>query len=213
MYQESLLIVAKETLIQGLANQLNHLRLNGRDFGFIRIGIYLSVFLKIQQLEMKEAFNTLGVSGVWIIEKDSGLTILCYEPTPKIKGFIFGGMLIAIRGLMTEIQIGQLSSISTDTHDLTLTISENLVCAIILEKGSSTEYLFPLLTRISEEAEKLYLEMRNAVNFVDADFFSQFNSTLEELTVSHVEFIQKHSKTKVERTDKAEKKLEKSGLW
>ncbi len=164
---------------------------------------------------MKEAFYTLGVSGVWIIEKDSGLTILCYEPTPKIKGFIFGGMLTAIRGLMTEIQIGQLSSISTDTHDLTLTISEHLICAIILDKGSSTECLFSLLKRISEEAEKLYLEMKNAMNFIDENFFSQFNSTLEELTENHVAYMQQKIKSerKVERTDKAEKKLEKSGLW
>jgi len=51
---------------------------------------------------MKNAFKKLGVSGVWIIEEDSGLTLLCYEPVSTISGTIFGGMLIAIRSLISD---------------------------------------------------------------------------------------------------------------
>jgi hypothetical protein len=164
---------------------------------------------------MKEAFNALGVSGVWIIEKDSGLTLLCHEAKATIPGTIFGGLLTAIRGLMTEIQIGQLSSISTDTHDLILTISDNIISAIILESDSSTECLYPLLVRINEKAEEHYLKMQQKISYVDTDFFNQFSQLLKEITTSHLEYMRKHCESIEEKEpeEKAEDKLEKAGLW
>lgn len=167
---------------------------------------------------MKSVTELLGVTRVWIIEKHSGVTLYCYEPMSKIPGSLFGGLLTAIRQMMSEIQIGQLSSISTDTHNLIITISEHITSVIILEKGFSTECLYPILIQINNESEKIYLNVMEQYGYMDTDFFSPLDKFLFEEFDSHIEHLAGHcedfpEQVQIKKKDDAGKKLEDSGLW
>ncbi len=174
--------------------------------------------LEAIRAEMKSVSDLLGVTRVWIIEKHSGITLYCYEPMSKIPGSLFGALLTAIRQMMSEIQIGQLSSISTDTHNLIITVSEHIISAIILEKGFSTECLYPILIQINNESEQMYLKMVERHGIVDTDFFSPLDKFLFEEFNSHIEHLAGHcedfpEQVQPKKKDDAGKKLEDSGLW
>ena len=167
---------------------------------------------------MKNPFTILGVSGVWIIEKESGLPIACYEPVYQIPAALFGGLLTAIRTVLAEIQIGQLSSMSTDSRDIVITTSEYLVVTIILEKGFSSECVYPLLIRINELAEESYLKMMEQIQFIDMSKFSNFYKDLERIFTEHIEYMSKNcdnfnENKKLENSKDPKNKLEESGLW
>jgi hypothetical protein len=82
---------------------------------------------------MSELNRYGGFIGLWIVEKESGLplTSLELEEKTQIDSVLFGGFLVAIRGLMTALEIGQLNSFRTDTADLLITGSEKILSILI----------------------------------------------------------------------------------
>ncbi len=163
---------------------------------------------------MKEAPSSFGVARVWLIEKESGITLFSYEPSQKIDGTLFGGLLAAIRDMINEIEIGQLSSISTDTHELMITVSEHIISTFILEKGFSTECLYPLLIKLDKDAEVIYQKMKSEINYVETEYFSPLNEKIFEMFSSQAEFADQHCDDNDDtKSTEAQKKLEESGLW
>ncbi len=167
---------------------------------------------------MKDPYKLLGVTGIWSIEKDSGLPLIYHETESKIEGTLFGGLLTAIRSMLSEIQIGQLSSIATDIYDLIITTSEHIVTAIALEKGYSSECLYPLLSTINKKVEEIYLDKVKKGAIIDTELFTSFSKTLPELLSSYTtNLIQSCSTNDIEdepeKVDDPNKKLKDSGLW
>ena len=63
-----------------------------------------------------------GFVGLWIVDKNSGIPISSLElGLESIDSVLFGGFLVALRGMATDFKIGQLTSFQTDYANLLIT--------------------------------------------------------------------------------------------
>ena len=80
------------------------------------------------------------INGVYIIHRKSGGLLFekTYEQFPIDKD-LFSGLLTAIRGFLKEIHMGELTSFSTLEKKIIISLTENIVVALILDLAASTE--------------------------------------------------------------------------
>ncbi|MHA2073422.1 MAG: hypothetical protein ACW97X_02275 [Candidatus Hodarchaeales archaeon] len=171
---------------------------------------------------MTMAEFTGGFVGLWVIEKDSGIPILSLDLETQagksIDSVLFGGFLVAIRGLMSDFEIGQLNSFQTDQNDLILTSSEKLISVIAIEKGLNVDSWYPTLLKIQQASEKFYI-MNQVDGFpIETTLFDNLKPAFIEKIEETIRFIEKtrlKEQDKDEKTDKkkAKDKLKDSGLW
>ena len=171
---------------------------------------------------MDQTENTGGFVGLWVIEKDSGIPILSLDlethTGKNIDSVLFGGFLVAIRGLMSDFEIGQLNSFQTDQNDLILTSSEKLISVIAIEKGLNVDFWYPTLLKIQQASEKFYIMNQGDGFFIETTIFDNLKPALIEKIKETIRLIEETSlkeQEKDEKTDKkkAKDKLKDSGLW
>lgn len=80
------------------------------------------------------------INGIYIIHRNSGNLLFekTYEHSPIDKD-LFSGLLTAIRGFLKEIHMGELTSFSTLKKKIIISLTENIVVAIILDIAASSE--------------------------------------------------------------------------
>lgn len=163
--------------------------------------------------------------GLWIVEKESGLPLTSFELEEKtqIDSVLFGGFLVAIRGLMTDLEIGQLNSFRTDTADLLLTGSEKILSVLAIEKNTNADLWYPTLVSLHRKSEKFYEEYKKREMVIDTAKFAILKPQFRETILKNIQDLEKLdaelSDSEFKEPDdskkakKAAKKLEDSGLW
>ncbi len=171
---------------------------------------------------MEKMRETGGFCGLWIIEKESGLPIISLNLETKdgksIDSVLFGGFLVAIRGLMSDFEIGQLKSFQTDQNNLILTGSEKLISVIAIEKEVDVDCWYPALLKIQQASEKFYLMNQVDGLPIDTTIFDKLKPAFMKKIMNTINSLNKDCFEKKEKEDefikkKAEQKLEDSGLW
>lgn len=171
---------------------------------------------------MDKMKNPGGFFGLWIIEKDSGIPILSLDLEAQtgtsIDSVLFGGFLVAIRGLMTDFKIGQLNSFQTDQNNLILTGSEKIISVIAIEKNVNVDCWFPTLLKIQQALEKFYLMNQLDGLPIDTTIFDKLRPAFLEKIMKTIRNLDKNcfetlDKEKESEKKKAKDKLEDSGLW
>lgn len=129
-----------------------------------------------------------GFIGLWIIEKISGIPIcfLCPDGTTQVDSVLFGGFMVAIRGMMNDLNIGELSSFSTKRSNLLIASSDDVFSVLALEKKINVNFWYPTLLRVQQIVEKQYKEYRKDEMIINTTVFEKLKSRLHELILSGV---------------------------
>ncbi|MFX0173551.1 MAG: hypothetical protein ACFE9L_16800 [Candidatus Hodarchaeota archaeon] len=170
---------------------------------------------------MSEQNRFGGFIGLWVIEKESGLPLTSFELEEKaqIDSVLFGGFLVAIRGLMTDLEIGQLNSFRTDTADLLITGSEEIISVLAIRKDINADLWYPTLVVLHRKSEAFYKEYKKRELVIDTSKFDILKPQFRETILKNVKVLEKlnrelNSEFKdSKKPKKAAKKLEDSGLW
>ena len=161
------------------------------------------------------------IMGVWVIQKNSGLPVLSLElGDSRIDSTLFSGFLVAIRSMMQDFEIGELSSFQTDVSNLVLTSSEKLISVIGLEKTADSDCWYPILVKIHQRVQEEYDLHQGERIVVETKTFEPLKSELTTMILDHIETLKKQKEScvtpkeeKAKKKAKAENKLEESGLW
>lgn len=150
--------------------------------------------------------------GIWVIEKESGLPLTSYETGSQIDSNMFGAFLVALRSMMSDFEIGQLSSFSTDTSNLLITTSEKLLSVLAIEKEINADCWYPLLVKVHEITEKYYCSYILDHPILDSEDFVKLSSEFKKQVENHQEILELSQKKRKEEAE-AKKRMEESGLW
>ena len=160
--------------------------------------------------------DTQGFIGLWIIDKDSGIPISSFEfGHTKTDSVLFGGFLVALRGMAHDFEIGQLTSFQTDTANLIITGTEALLSVIAITRESNSDCWYPTLVTINNHAENFYRSYQEKEIIVDTVLNEHLVPEFRRIIVSNINSLKKtaddHCGTKKE--EKVVDKLKDSGLW
>ncbi len=98
-----------------------------------------------------------GFIGLWIVDKNSGIPISSLElGQQSIDSVLFGGFLVALRGMANDFSIGQLTSFQTDYANLLITGSEDILSVIAITRETNSDCWYPTLVKINNHAETFY---------------------------------------------------------
>lgn len=167
---------------------------------------------------MSENTSTGGFIGLWIIDKESGLPLISVKlgNGASIDSTLFGGFLVAIRGMMTDFEIGQLNSFQTDAATLLITGSEEILSVIAIQKSIGADCWYPTLLKIQNMIDPFYTQYKTVNTLVDTSDFEELYPQFRELILVNIKHMDPFCYEKNEKRDekaKAKKKLEDSGLW
>ncbi|MFX0152639.1 MAG: hypothetical protein ACFFAJ_17780 [Candidatus Hodarchaeota archaeon] len=171
---------------------------------------------------MSEPNRFGGFVGLWIIEKESGLPLTSFELEEKaqIDSVLFGGFLVAIRGFMTDLEIGQLNSFRTDTADLLITGSDKIISVLAISKDINADLWYPILVVLHRKSEEFYTEYKKRELVIDTTKFDILKPQFRETILKNVQNLEKLDRElndsefkDLKKPKKAAKKLEDSGLW
>ncbi len=128
-----------------------------------------------------------GFIGLWIIEKISGIPIcsLCPDDTTQVDSVLFGGFMVAIRGMMNDLNIGELSSFSTQRSNLVIAGSDYVFSVLAIEKGINTEFWYPTLLRVQQIVEEQYNQYRKDETIINTTVFEKLKPKLRQLILSN----------------------------
>ncbi len=171
---------------------------------------------------MKQTESGAGFMSLWIIEKESGIPISCVNlSSTLIDSVLFGGFMVAIRGLMNDFEIGQLTSFSTDLANLLFTGSEDLISVLAIKKEFPVDFWYPTLLRIHQKAETMYQSKKQAI--LDTSLFKSLEPEFRSEILTNISKYYKEPMTSKNNFDeksgqskeakKAKQKMEDSGLW
>jgi len=166
---------------------------------------------------MSSANVSSGFSGLWVIMKESGMPLTTVQPmTSNEKDpMLFAGLMVAIRNMMSSLQIGQLTSFSTDTHIIRVKTSKDLISVIATEKTTDSSIWDSVLVEIHKRVENAYKQSKN-VGPVNADEFDSLTSEVSKILLQLQTDKQQVAKQEdeLEHNDtKARNRLEETGLW
>ncbi|MFX1285572.1 MAG: hypothetical protein ACFFB5_18175 [Promethearchaeota archaeon] len=136
---------------------------------------------------MTDESQPSGFIGLWIIEKISGIPIcsLCPKDTTQVDSVLFGGFMVAIRGMMNDLNIGELSSFSTKRSSLLIASSDDVFSVLALEKDINTEFWYPTLLRVQKTVEEQYKQYRKDEIIIDTSIFEKLKPRLRQLILSN----------------------------
>ncbi|MHA2245759.1 MAG: hypothetical protein ACXADY_12410 [Candidatus Hodarchaeales archaeon] len=140
------------------------------------------------------SFNKVsGFIGLWIIEKISGIPVcsLCPDDTTQVDSVLFGGFMVAIRGMMNDLNIGELSSFSTKQSNLLIAASDDVFSVLAIEKDMNAETWYPTLLRIQQIVEEKYIQYRKDEIIINTTVFEKLKPDLRQLVVTNVNSFQK----------------------
>ncbi|MHA1973885.1 MAG: hypothetical protein ACTSW1_12885 [Candidatus Hodarchaeales archaeon] len=155
--------------------------------------------------------------GLWIIEKESGIPIMSVsleDNDNSIDSVLFGGFMVAIRGLMSDFEIGQLTSFTTEISNLLLTGGASLISVLAIRKNANMDSWYPVLITINNKAEDFYKSNIDNSGLLDTTMFKNLEAELKNIILEHVDKAKKLAdQNQDSEAKKAKKKLEDSGLW
>lgn len=171
---------------------------------------------------MDKIKNPGGFVGLWIIEKDSGIPIIALDLEEQtgneIDSVLFGGFLVAIRGIMSDFKIGELNSFQTDQNNLIITGSDKIISVIAIEKELNVDCWYPTLLTIQKAIEKFYLMNQMDGLPIETTIFDKLKPAFVEKIMKTIQNLDKSCFEKLDKEKESEKKkakskLEDSGLW
>ncbi|MFX0212009.1 MAG: hypothetical protein ACFFDT_38900 [Candidatus Hodarchaeota archaeon] len=126
--------------------------------------------------------------GVWIIEKESGIPICSYdsESSTEIDSVLFGGFLVAIRGIMDDLKIGELNSFQTDQSNLLFTSSEEILSVLAIKKGINVDSWYPTLLEVQKMVKDHYCEYCKEEGLIDTNIFKELKPNIKEIILKNI---------------------------
>ncbi|MFX0086878.1 MAG: hypothetical protein ACFFAU_14505 [Candidatus Hodarchaeota archaeon] len=132
-----------------------------------------------------------GILGLWIIEKASGIPIYALDlgkPT-EVDSVLFGGALVAIRGLMTDLKIGELNSFQTNQSNLIILSSDDIFSVLALEKDINVDFWYSTLYKVQQIVEQHYQEFKEKQFILDTTVFDNINPILHQVVLEDMELF------------------------
>jgi hypothetical protein len=132
-----------------------------------------------------------GILGLWIIEKASGIPICAVDlgkPT-EVDSVLFGGALVAIRGLMRDLKIGELNSFQTNQSNLIILSSDNTFSVLAVEKDIDVDFWYSTLYKVQQIVEQHYLQYKEKLLIVDTSMFDTINPLLHQVILEDMELF------------------------
>ena len=157
-----------------------------------------------------------GFVGLWIVDKNSGIPISSLElGHQSIDSVLFGGFLVALRGMATDFKIGQLTSFQTDYANLLITGSEDILSVIAITRESNSDCWYPTLLKINSHAETFYRDYQKEEKIVDTDLDNYLVPEFRRIVLSNINSISKTSSEDCspKKKETSSEKLKDSGLW
>ena len=141
--------------------------------------------------------------GVWIIDKESGIPICSYDSggSTEIDSVLFGGFLVAIRGIMDDLKIGELNSFQTDQSNLLFTGSEEILSVLAIKKGINADSWYPTLLEVQKMVKDYYCEYCKEEGLIDTNIFEDLKPNIKEIILKSIrsfEHVLKHEVVKEE---------------
>lgn len=139
--------------------------------------------------------------GLWVVEKNSGIPICTVnlDDSIKIDDVLFGGFLAAIRGMTTDLHIGELDLFQTKSSTLLMAASEVVFSVIAIAKHVNSEAWYGTLLKVQEVVEDSYLAHRKDDFGINSAIFDELKPTLKNIVLTRPE----STKTKVSPDVKA----------
>ena len=157
-----------------------------------------------------------GFIGLWIVDKHSGIPISSLElGNQSIDSVLFGGFLVALRGMASDFEIGQLTSFQTDYANLLITGSEDILSVIAIERNMNSDRWYPTLLKINNHAESFYRDYQKTELIIDTNLDDYLVPEFRRIIMNNINSIAKVSVEDRSSKDKEDvsKKLKDSGLW
>jgi hypothetical protein len=136
--------------------------------------------------------------GVWIIEKESGIPICSYDSggSTEIDSVLFGGFLVAIRGIMDDLKIGELNSFQTDQSNLLFTGSEEILSVLAIKKGINADSWYPALLKVQKMVKDHYCEYCKEEGIIDTSIFEELKPKIKEIILNYIRSFHRFQKPK-----------------
>ena len=160
--------------------------------------------------------DTKGFIGLWIIDKESGIPIASFEfGNTKTDSVLFGGFLVALRGMAHDFEIGQLTSFQTDNANLIITGSQEILSVIAISHESNVDCWYPTLVRINNHAETFYRSYQEKELLVDTELNQHLVPEFRRIIIGNINELKKSVKDPCEskKEEEVANKLKDSGLW
>ncbi len=157
-----------------------------------------------------------GFVGLWIVDKNSGIPISSLElGLESVDSVLFGGFLVALRGMATDFKIGQLTSFQTDYANLLITGSEDILSVIAITRETNSDCWYPTLLKINNHAESFYQNYQKKEKIIDTDLDDYLVPEFKRIVMNNVNSISRISTEDCsdKKKDNSSKKLKDSGLW
>ena len=124
--------------------------------------------------------------GLWVVEKNSGIPICSVnlDDTIKIDEVLFGGFLAAIRGMTTNLHIGELDSFHTKSSTLIMAGSDAVFSVIAIAKHVNSEEWYGTLLKVQEVVEDSYLANRKDDFGINSAIFDKLIPTLKNIVLT-----------------------------
>ncbi|MFX0123101.1 MAG: hypothetical protein ACFFAE_05645 [Candidatus Hodarchaeota archaeon] len=141
--------------------------------------------------------------GVWIIEKESGIPICSVDfgESTEIDSVLFGGFLVAIRGMMDDLKIGELNSFQTDQSNLLFTGSEEIFSVLAIKKGVSADSWYPTLLEVQKMVEDHYCEHCKEQDLIDTSIFEELKPDIQEIIFNNIKSFERIQKAEDDQTE------------
>ncbi len=157
-----------------------------------------------------------GFVGLWIVDKNSGIPISSLElGLESIDSVLFGGFLVALRGMATDFKIGQLTSFQTDYANLLITGSEDILSVIAITRETNSDCWYPTLLKINNHAEAFYRNYQKKERIVDTELDDYLVPEFKRIIMNNINSISRVSREDCspKKKETSSEKLKDSGLW
>lgn len=157
-----------------------------------------------------------GFIGLWIVDKNSGIPISSLElGHQSVDSVLFGGFLVALRGMASDFKIGQLTSFQTDYANLLITGSEDILSVIAITRETNSDCWYPTLLKINNHAEAFYRNYQKTELIVDTELDDYLVPEFKRIIMNNINSIEKISTEDCspKKKETSSKKLKDSGLW
>ena len=157
-----------------------------------------------------------GFVGLWIVDKNSGIPISSLElGQQSVDSVLFGGFLVALRGMASDFKIGQLTSFQTDYANLLITGSEDILSVIAITRESNSDCWYPTLLKINNHAELFYRNYQKEEKIIDTDLDNYLVPEFRRIVMNNINSISKISTEDCspKKKETSSEKLKDSGLW
>ncbi|MFW9854313.1 MAG: hypothetical protein ACFFFG_04605 [Candidatus Thorarchaeota archaeon] len=150
--------------------------------------------------------------GLWVVEKNSGIPICSVnlEDSMKIDEVLFGGFLAALRGMSTDLKIGELDSFQTKSSTLLMAGSGAVFSVLAITKNVNSEAWYSTLLKVQEAVEHSYTAYRKEDLIIDTTIFDQLKPRLKNIILTQIERNSTQSETFTDIKARIQRSLDKN---